>query len=200
MRSFSVGLLTVVASASPSALSGADKATVHQWEPYTVTLESAHSSYPNPYADVDLRVSISCVSSSQGNIHTITGFLSSDQVQVKRNTSGYWDGNQTWRFSTFFHQPGQCEWSTQPFWEKNQTVIADEGLTRKGTVTVSKPQHANSADEPNPFIVEGPLRVTESKTHLEFAGSHRDFYWLGDTAWAGPFKSTADDWKMCVDV
>eukprot|EP01043_Picozoa_sp_COSAG02_P027594 COSAG02_NODE_1636_length_11551_cov_2.706863_5_plen_580_part_00 len=94
-----------------------------------------------------------------------------------RHAVGFWDGGAVWKIRNFFSQPGHWRWNTSS---------TDAGLRQTGYVTVA----AKSAGT-NQFFTRGPLRVNGN--HLE----HTDgtpFFWLGDTAWAGPMRSTVDEW------
>ena len=47
---------------------------------------------------------------------------------------------------------------------------------------------------PTPFARHGPLRVSESRTHLAHADG-TPFFYLADTAWNGPLLATDADWQ-----
>ena len=98
-----------------------------------------------------------------------------------RHALGFWDGGSVWKIRSFFDRPGRWGW---------QTSSADHGLRQSGTVTVAAKA---SGMNPNPFFTRGALRVSEHSSHLEFADT-TPFFWLGDTAWAGPMRSTPAEW------
>lgn len=95
-----------------------------------------------------------------------------------RQAVGFWDGGALWKIRNFFSLPGQWQWNT---------TSIDAGLRQSGFVTVA----AKSAAGANQFFTRGPLRVNGA--HLEHADG-TPFFWLGDTAWAGPMRSTVDEW------
>ena len=74
---------------------------------------------------------------------------------------------------------------------RNGAVVNDTGLTASGVVHVSPPDPTHAS---NPFSVHGGLRVAAAKTHLVHADGTK-FFWLGDTAWAGPMMSTSSEWE-----
>jgi hypothetical protein len=121
--------------------------------------------YENPCRDVVLRV-------------TYTG--PTGQVQ---KAYGFWDGGDTFRIRCAFPTPGLWRWRT----ESSDTTNA--GLHAQ-TATVSVKRYRGE----NQLYRHGFLQVSTNRRFL----CHADgipFLWMGDTAWAGPMKSTASDWE-----
>ena len=105
-----------------------------------------------------------------------------------RTVPGYWDGASTWRVRFRPDQPGL--WS----WETRCSDASNPGLHgRKGSLLCTA--RAGSGR----FSEHGPIRVHHSGHYLE----HDDgtpFFFLGDTAWNGPLKSTEADWAYYVQT
>ena len=96
-----------------------------------------------------------------------------------RSALGFWDGDAVWRIRNYFDRPGLWQW---------QTTSNDPGLTnRSGTIAVATAEAANS----NPFFSHGRLLVGQG--YLKHA-DQSPFFWLSDTAWAGPMRSTESEW------
>jgi hypothetical protein len=96
-----------------------------------------------------------------------------------RSALGFWDGGAVWRIRSYFDRPGRWQW---------QTTSNDPGLTNQsGIVAVASAETANS----NPFFSRGRLLVGQG--YLKHA-DQSPFFWLGDTAWAGPMRSTESEW------
>ena len=121
--------------------------------------------YENPCRDVVLRVAY-------------TG----PTGQVQR-AYGFWDGGDTFRIRCAFPTPGLWNWRTEC------SDTANAGLhAQTGTVHVTQYRGAN------PFYSHGFLRVSANWRYLCQADG-TPFLWVGDTAWASPMKSVADDWE-----
>lgn len=120
--------------------------------------------YKNPYADVTIKVT----------------FEGPEHRRIK--AFGFWDGGRTFRIRCAFPAPGDWTWRTTCSNPK------DTGLhDRRGTVTVS------TARTKNPLYKHGFLKVSKNGRYLTHA-DNTPFFWLGDTPWSGPFKSTDKEW------
>jgi len=100
----------------------------------------------------------------------------------KHQTDGFFDGGNTYRVR---FMPGETgEWSYT-----SASAPAVDGLHgSKGTFRVE------ASDSQNPLLQRGPVRVAEEGRYLVHADG-TPFFWLGDTTWNGPAKSTAEDWQ-----
>jgi|GEM_PF-4272748 len=125
--------------------------------------------YASPVADVTLRV-------------TFTGpggkaFLA----------HGFWDGGRTFRIRCAFPERGMWRWRTECSDRRN------EGLHgRSGSVRVTAYRGGN------PLYAHGFVRVSDNRRYLCHADG-TPFLWMGDTAWAGPFRATDADWEAYLN-
>lgn len=99
---------------------------------------------------------------------------------------GFWDGGVTWKVR--FQPDLSGRWTYRTTCSKD----FDLGLHGiQGSFTCTAPRGRT------PFEQHGPVRVARDGHYL----AHQDgtpFFWLGDTAWNGPLKSTQDDWNWYV--
>ncbi len=104
-----------------------------------------------------------------------------------RTVDGFWDGGLTWRVRFKPDQVGRWTYRTRCSKE------IDLGLhDLDGAFTCT------AARRTTPFTTHGPLRVSRDRRHL----AHQDdtpFFWLADTAWNGPLKSSLDEWVFYLD-
>ena len=95
----------------------------------------------------------------------------------------FWDGEQCWRVR--FSPPHTGHWS----WRTHSSQD-DAGLSgRYGEFECAEVPSTNE------WVTNGPLRVSADGRHLEYA-NHAPFFWLADTAWNGPLKSSHADWEI----
>jgi Protein of unknown function (DUF4038)/Domain of unknown function (DUF5060)/Putative collagen-binding domain of a collagenase len=121
-------------------------------------------SYPNPLQDADFAVTFVAPS---GRCHTVDGF---------------WDGGTTWRARFAPDEVGEWAFTT------TCADAGDAGLhAHSGTFTCGEPEAATR------FDWHGPVRVADDQRHLAHADG-TPFFWLADTAWNGPLRSTAPEW------
>ncbi len=121
--------------------------------------------YANPYAGVTLRVRYS--GPGDRELHAY----------------GFWDGGRTFRIRCAFPTPGTWRWETAC------SDPANTGLHgQRGAVEV-RPYRGNHA-----LYRHGFLRVSEDRRHLAFADG-TPFLWMGDTAWAAPYRATDREWE-----
>lgn len=121
--------------------------------------------HANPYADVTLRVRYT---GPEGR--TLQGY-------------GFWDGDATFRIRCAFPAPGTWRWETEC------SDPADAGLhARRGSVEVK------SYRGDHPLYAHGFLRVSDDRRHLTLADG-TPYLWMGDTAWAVPYRATEREWE-----
>ncbi len=101
---------------------------------------------------------------------------------------GFWDGGGAWKVRFRPDQPGLWKWETK------SSDTANPGLHgQKGSFLCTA--RAGSGR----FLEHGPIRVHHGGRYLE----HQDgtpFFYLGDTAWSGPLKSTDSDWAFYLET
>jgi hypothetical protein len=120
--------------------------------------------YENPLQDAELRVTFTAPS---GRTHTVDGF---------------WDGAATWRVRFAPDESGDWIYSTACSDSANQSLEH-----QSGSFTCAEPGGTT------PFENHGPIRLADDHRSLAHADG-TPFLWLGDTAWNGPLRSTADEW------
>ncbi len=87
---------------------------------------------------------------------------------------GYWAGGRTWRFRFSSATPGAFRYETVC------SDATDSGLhAQAGTITVTA-----AADEKNPLLQHGPLRLSDDRRHFAHADG-TPFFWLADSWWFG---------------
>lgn len=97
---------------------------------------------------------------------------------------GFWDGANTWKAR--FSPTDAGVWR----FETHCSDTSNTGLHRRSgrfLCTAPKTHHR--------FSEHGPVRVHRSGRYFE----HQDgtpFFWMGDTAWSGPMRSTDDEWQL----
>ncbi|MCX6629632.1 MAG: DUF4038 domain-containing protein [Candidatus Solibacter sp.] len=103
----------------------------------------------------------------------------------RRTAQGFWDGGRDWlvRFSPDL--AGKWTWQSH--------CAEDEGLDG-GSGEFDCVAGAGG----NPLHAHGAIRVAESGSYFEHADG-TPFFWLGDTAWNGPLKSTAEEWETYLE-
>ena len=156
-----------------------------RWE--TALTTTTAFSYNNPYRNVLLQVTWTCVSDCNGA-----------DPRAKMTTYGYWDGGRTFRIRAAFPQPlstatATWQWQTscsRPAGSSDTNCANDPNLHgRSGTVTVSR-----SDSSPNALYRGGALRMAELNNgetgNVHFANDLGPFYWQGDTAWNAPIRAT----------
>ena len=126
--------------------------------------------YANPYADV----TVSVVYSGPGGA-TLRAY-------------GFWDGGDSFRIRCAFPRPGVWRWQTEC------SDAANAGLHRReGSVTVQLYTGTN------PLYRRGFLRVSENRRYLVFDDG-TPFLWMGDSAWAIPWKATEEEWETYLET
>jgi len=104
---------------------------------------------------------------------------------ASRSVEGFWDGGANWtaRFSP--DSTGQWSWRT--------CCAEDNGLDG-----ASGEFECESAESSNPLYRRGRIQIAQDRRHFQHADG-TPLYWLGDTAWNGPLKSSAEDWETYLD-
>ena len=97
-------------------------------------------------------------------------------------THAFWDGERTWRVRFSPEMPGRWTWRVRC------SPGTDNGFNDAAGWFQCVPQAGT-----NVLYERGPLRVSDDKRHFVHADG-TPFFWLGDTAWNGPLKSSAGDW------
>jgi len=96
----------------------------------------------------------------------------------------FWDGENCWRVRFAPQRMGRWSWRT------HCTRQDDRGLDdEQGEFDCCASQSQND------WLTHGPLQISSDKRHLEYADG-TPFFWLADTAWNGPLKSSDADWDV----
>ena len=97
---------------------------------------------------------------------------------VRNTVRAFWDGGRTWRVRFSPDRPGRWTWQTASSHEDDLGLHGRTGMF-----------DCVRALSLNPLYARGPIRVSEDHRHFVHADG-TPFFWLGDTAWNGPLKST----------
>jgi len=115
-------------------------------------------------------------------IQTLTVAITDPNGET-RTVPGFWDGGRQWQVRFRPDTAGRWRYETQA-----QPPI--NGLhDQRGSFTATP-----SPETSHRFLRHGALRVSENGRHLEHADG-MPFFWMADTAWNGPIKSTAGEWS-----
>lgn len=125
------------------------------------TVLRANKSYANPLQDVQVEFTLLAPSGR------------------KVTVDGFWSGAQ--RFSLRFSPDELGEWR----WSSQASDPSDDGLHGRSGLFRVTPYEGT-----NPLYRHGALRLTKDRRRLEHADG-APFFWLADTAWAGPLLSDA---------
>ena len=101
---------------------------------------------------------------------------------------GFWDGADNWRVRYSPDEEGI--WQYKLRLADNQ---GDEITTSEGTFTTTPALNETVFDR------HGPIQLADDKRNLVHADG-TPFFWLGDTAWNGPLRSTDDEWKQYIET
>jgi hypothetical protein len=97
--------------------------------------------------------------------------------------SGFWDGGTTWKVRFMPDETGTWRYTTTCSDKENTGLHGIEGSIECVTTK-----------SPHDIYTKGAIIRPKGFYHL----SHADgapFFWLGDTAWNGPLKSTEKEWE-----
>ncbi|MEZ4664189.1 MAG: DUF5060 domain-containing protein [Caldilineaceae bacterium] len=126
--------------------------------------------YANPIQEVELLV------------------IFSGPTDESQTVRGFWDGDSVWRVR--FAPNAVGEWR----YETSCTDAANSGLhAQSGRFTCTPPTNETC------FTQHGPVRLAANKRHFEHADG-TPFFWLADTAWNGPLRSTKKEWDRYLHV
>lgn len=127
-------------------------------------------SYENPLQDAELTA------------------LFTSPTGKQRRIVGFWDGDSTWRLRFTPDEQGEWQYMT------TCTDPTNNGLHhQQGTFTSTLPNGETR------FTKHGRLRLSDNRRHFV----HHDgapFFWMGDTVWNGPLRSTESDWQHYLNV
>jgi hypothetical protein len=100
-----------------------------------------------------------------------------------RQAEGFWDGSNTWRFRFSPDETGNWTYTTAC------SNPNDKGLhDQRGTFECVASSGATR------FEQHGPVCLSDDQRYLVHADG-TPFFWIGDTAWNGPLRSTMDEWE-----
>ena len=102
----------------------------------------------------------------------------------ERAVEGFWDGGNTWKIRFAPDEIGE--------WQSNLFLVKRDGEVLQ---TASGHFVCGPASGDTPFELHGPIRLAANKRHLEHADG-TPFFWLADTAWNGPLRSTEAEWEL----
>jgi hypothetical protein len=126
---------------------------------------TSHSNYLNPVQDIQFTVTYI---SPSGTRTTLPGF---------------WDGGAAWRARFAPDETGQWQYET------TCTNTNDGGLhSQKGEFECTPPSGVSR------FERHGPVRLSKNRRYLAHADG-TPFFWLADTCWNGPLRSTDAEWE-----
>jgi hypothetical protein len=104
----------------------------------------------------------------------------------KRTIYGFWDGGDTWRARFAPDEIG--EWTFI-------AICSDEtnsGLHQQtGHFTCGDPAGSTR------FEQHGPIRLSDNRRYFAHADG-APFFWMADTAWNGPLRSTDEEWQHYI--
>jgi hypothetical protein len=162
-------LLSLLLTVGFTAAAAAADAPVPVYGRYEAVLESA-SAYERPLQQAALTVTFT------------------SPAGAKAVVPGFWDGGKTWRVRFMPTQAGRWTWETRCSDEANRGLHG-----KSGAFTASAPAAAAASR----LARHGGIRVAADGRYFV----HDDgtpFFWMGDTAWNGPLKSSAEDWALYV--
>lgn len=128
------------------------------------------NAYENPVQEVELKANLTAPS---GSTQTVRGF---------------WDGGNIWRVRFAPDEVGEWRYQTSCSDVDNGGIHA-----QTGEFSCTPPTSETR------FTKHGPVRLAANQRHLEHADG-TPFFWLADTGWNGPLRSTAQEWEHYVDV
>jgi hypothetical protein len=100
----------------------------------------------------------------------------------RRGVRAFWDGGRMWKVRFSPELEGFWQWQSRCSDESDAGLHDQRGEFR-----------CVPGESTNPFCRHGSLRVSPGRRHLVHADG-APFFWLGDTVWNGPLKSSASDW------
>jgi hypothetical protein len=131
---------------------------------------SSTADYPNPVQDVQFSVRYT---SPSGDITILPGF---------------WDGGATWRIRFSPDETGLWRYSTTCS-NPNDSGLQDQNGSFECTLPSGNTR----------FERHGPVKLSENRRYLAHADG-TPFFWLADTCWNGPLRSTDEEWEQYLSV
>ncbi len=116
---------------------------------------------------------------------TLTATFTGPDGKTK-TVDGFWDGGQTWRVRFAPDKPGSWKFQT------TCSDTSNTGLNEKSGTFECSPPAGDTV-----FAQHGPLRVSVDGRYLVHADG-TPFFWIADTAWNGPLKSTDEEWQQYI--
>lgn len=101
---------------------------------------------------------------------------------------GFWNGGDDWRVRFSPGEEGVWRYHLRLQDQHGQEVINSEG-----TFTTT------AALDETVFDRHGPIQLASNKRNLIHADG-TPFFWLADTAWNGPLRSTDEEWKLYLET
>ena len=101
---------------------------------------------------------------------------------------GFWDGGDDWKIRFMPDMVGKWTFKITCSDEENRGLHNLEGAFLCTAPTGDSRLTRN-----------GPIRVARSRTHF-MHDNETPFFWMADTAWNGPLKSSELDWKDYLEV
>jgi hypothetical protein len=102
--------------------------------------------------------------------------------------SGFWDGGETWRVRFSPGEEGEWRYSTRC------DNLNDTGLHEQTGIFTCTPASGTTR-----FNRHGPVQLSSNRRYLTHADG-TPFFWLADTCWNGPLRSTDAEWKHYLAV
>lgn len=167
---FVLPAVLLAALAAPSRPLAACSTSAQTWSCWETTLPLTNVTCSNLYRDVKVKATFTKLG------------------QPTLTTYAFWDGGNALKVRTAFPASGSWTWST----------TCEGGCTcASGLVVSNRSVSVSSYGGTDPLYVHGFPKVSSSGgnagRNLTY-GDATPFFWLGDTAWAGPLRSTAAEW------
>lgn len=101
---------------------------------------------------------------------------------------GFWDGGDDWRVRFSPAEEGQWQYRLLLQTQDGTPIASSEG---EFTTTPSLYE--------TPFDRHGPIQLSPAQRHFIHADG-TPYFWLGDTAWNGPLRSTDAEWELYLET
>jgi hypothetical protein len=113
----------------------------------------------------------------------------------RTTVEGFWDGGTNFKVRFMPSEAGTWKYRATSH-PKIDGLDGQSGLFE--VVPAAPAEPAAPADSDNPLLRHGPLRVADEGRYLVHADG-TPFFWLGDTTWNGPAKSTGENWQTYLE-
>ncbi|MEO8392733.1 MAG: DUF4038 domain-containing protein [Chloroflexota bacterium] len=124
------------------------------------------NAYANPFQEARLTITFTSPSGQQ------------------REVDGFWDRGATWRVRFAPDEVGAWSYATTCSDRDNRGLHG-----QLGSFICGQPSGSTR------FEKHGGLRLADNRRYLVHADG-TPFFWIGDTAWNGPLRSTPEDWAL----